>query len=299
MDFSKPAISIPDQIIKLAERGLTINNYALAFSFLSCTSYYRLRAYTYPFQDNTNQDHPFIKEVTFEEIIELYHFDSKLRHLVFEAIEKIEVAFRTQLINYWGVIHGSHWQLQPNLYRNLDAFKRQIIKLETEIDHSKENFIDHYREKYSSPLVPPSWMCIEISSFGLLSQMFRNLKKGEEKKAVIKYFGLNDISVLENWMHSFNNIRNICAHHGRLWNRRFTNNMRFPTNTQNQFVEIRDIHPNKLYGVICSMEYILRIISPGNTLQNNLITLINTCPLAQEKEMGFPLDWQEDKFWKI
>ena len=188
MDFSKPAISISDQIIKLTERGLKIDNNGIALDLLSCISYYRLRAYTYPFQDNTNHCHPFIKEVTFEEIIDLYRFDSKLRHLIFEAIEKIEVAFRTQIINQWGVKFGSHWQLQSNLYRNIEAFNKQIVKLETEIDHSKETFIEHYKGKYSNPTTPPSWMCIEISSFGLLSQMFWNLKKGEEKKSGYKIF---------------------------------------------------------------------------------------------------------------
>jgi abortive infection bacteriophage resistance protein len=85
MDYNKPAIDITTQIIKLKSRGLTFNDESRAVHYLSNISYYRLRACTYPFQDNTNPAHPFIKAVNFEQIIELYVFDRRLRLLLFDA----------------------------------------------------------------------------------------------------------------------------------------------------------------------------------------------------------------------
>ena len=70
MKFRKIPVSITDQITLLKSRGMVFHNEALAQAFLSAVSYYRLRAYTYPFQDNANPDHPFIKPVSFEEIIQ-------------------------------------------------------------------------------------------------------------------------------------------------------------------------------------------------------------------------------------
>ncbi len=98
MLYSKPAVSIPDQITKLKARGLAFGDEAFAIHCLSNISYYRLRAYTYPFQDNTQPNHPFTVPVSFEQIIELYVFDRKLRSMVFDAMEKIEIAIRTQII---------------------------------------------------------------------------------------------------------------------------------------------------------------------------------------------------------
>ena len=118
MHYNKPPISFQNQVTKLKERGLKFDNEANAILCLSNISYYRLRAYTYPFQDNCDPNHPFNIEVTFEEIIALYKFDRKLCQLVFEALEKIEIATRTQIIYQWAMVRGSHWQINPALYRD-------------------------------------------------------------------------------------------------------------------------------------------------------------------------------------
>lgn len=297
MQYKKPPISFSEQVAKLKSRGLEFHNVPHSELCLSNISYYRLRAYTYPFQDNDDPDHLFVTKVSFEEIIELYKFDRSLSQLVFEALEKIEVALRTQIIYHWAMTNGSHWQTDPSLYRDPVQFANQISSLQAEIDRSHETFIEHYKRTYSSPAEPPSWMSLEVSSFGLLSQIFGNLKKGPQKAAVTNHFGLNDISILENWMHCFSNIRNICAHHARLWNRRLTAHIKLPTNPRLQFISVKAIYPYKLYAALCCMQYMLQSI-PENGFKSKLKSLLGTCPLAQEKEMGFPADWQNEKFWK-
>lgn len=297
MNYNKPAISIADQIVKLKGRGLIIADESKAASYLSNISYYRLRAYTYPFQDNTTDQHPFTSKITFEEIISLYVFDRQFRLFVLDAIEKIEISMRTQVIYNWALTNGSHWHLDSALFRNSVQFAKDFTRLQQEIDRSVETFIDHYKTKYTNPPEPPCWMSLEVSSFGLLSLIFRNLKLGVEKKAITKYYGLNDIGVLESWMHSLSNIRNICAHHGRLWNRRLTAHIKLPTYTKYPFIQDKQILPYKVYAALCCIQYILNIISPGNTFKQGLIELMKNCPLAQEKEMGFPANWEKEKFW--
>lgn len=298
MNYNKPAITIQAQIAKLKSRGLIISNEPKAESYLSNISFYRLRAYTYPFQDNSDPNHPFTQSITFEEIINLYVFDRQFRLFVLDAIEKIEISMRTQVIYHWVLKYGSHWHLNGALFRNSVQFAKDYTRLQQEVDRSVETFIDHYKTKYTNPLEPPAWMCLEVSSFGLLSLIFRNLKLGNEKKAITKYYGLNDVSILESWMHSFSNIRNICAHHSRLWNRRLTAHIKIPTHHKNPFIQNKAIYPYKIYAALCCMKYILDIISPGNTFKERLLVLMKTCPLAQEKEMGFPTDWKNDSFWK-
>ena len=101
LKYTKPFVSFSDQIKSLKDKNLEVNSDDFALEKLSSISFYRLRAYTYPFQDNIYPSHPFIKKVSFEEIYSLYDFDSQLRKIIFNAIEKIEIALRTQIIYHF------------------------------------------------------------------------------------------------------------------------------------------------------------------------------------------------------
>lgn len=118
MNYNKLPLSIEEQIAKLKLRGLSFHNENEAHLFLSNVSYYRFRAYTYPFQDNTTNTHHFINRITFEEIVSLYKFDSELRSLIFKSIETIEISLRTQIIYHYSIDFGSHWYLDENLYND-------------------------------------------------------------------------------------------------------------------------------------------------------------------------------------
>ena len=299
MKYTKGTLSISQQIQRLKERGLGFNDEVKAAHYLSNISYYRLRAYTFPFQNNSIPNHPFDKDVSFEDIIQLYVFDRRLRLLVFNAIEKIEIALRTKIVYEFSLNHGSHWYENADLYRNANRFVREISKVYEEVDRSNETFIEHYNKKYATPENPPAWMSLEVVSMGLLSKLFSNLKKGGEKKKVTKEFGLSKPEILESWMHAFSNLRNTCAHHGRLWNRRFTAKPKIPYNTTYKFLTNRNIHVNKLYAQLCCINYISRIISPDTSFIVDLKQLIKTCPLVSMHEMGFPDDWEQESIWQL
>lgn len=300
MRYSKPAVPFLDQISKLKARGLEFQEEAFAEHTLSRISFYRLRAYTYPFQDNSDPNHPFTSKIDFETIIQLYKFDRKLRLLVFDAIEKIEIALRTQIIYHLAISHGSHWQLNPSLFRDTARFATHLATLQKEVNRSDETFIKHYNGKYTSPTQPPSWMSLEVASMGTLSKFYQNLKQGAEKQTVSDNFGLPDFKFLENWMFCFSSLRNICAHHGRLWNRRLSAIPKLPYNTTNQFFtkrEIKGIYANKLYATICCLNYMVGEIDSHHNFKKKLKKLMSKCPMNQEKEMGFPKDWEKHPFW--
>lgn len=298
MKYTKPSINLEQQVELLQKRGLKINDPERAKHYLSNISFYRLRAYTYPYQDNTNPDHPFNTEISFEEIIELYVFDRHLRLLVFDGMEKIEIALRTKIIYEFAQIYGSHWHDRNELYTNQYRFNKDISKLYDEVDRSSETFIKHYKEKYTSPDYPPAWMSLEVASMGLLSKLFENLKKSTTKKKVVAEFGLKNHLILESWMHAFAHLRNVCAHHGRLWNRRFITLPKLPDDTLYPFLQNKNIYRNKLYALLSCMLYILQIISPGHQLTEKLKELFQGCSQADLHEMGFPAGWENEPLWK-
>jgi abortive infection bacteriophage resistance protein len=236
--------------------------------------------------------------VSFEDIIDLYIFDRRLRILVFNAIEKIEIALRTKIVYEFSLTNGSHWHEDSQMYRNNHFFNKNINSLYEEVDRSSEKFIEHYKNKYATPAYPPAWMSLEVISMGLLSKMYGNLIKGSEKKKVAKEFGLSNPIMLESWMHAFAGLRNICAHHSRLWNRRFTIVPKIPRNTAYKFIDNKNIYDNKLYAQLCCINYITRIISPQSSFVSELKILLGECKLVSCKEMGFPDDWENEVIWK-
>jgi len=193
--------------------------------------------------------------------------------------------------------NGSHWHEDANMYRNIYFFNKKINSLYEEIDRSSETFIEHYKQTYTTPSYPPAWMSLEVITMGLLSKLYGNLKKGNSKKKVAKELGLPNPLILESWMHAFAGLRNICAHHSRLWNRRFTIVPKIPYNTANPFIENTNIYDNKLYAQLCCINYITRIISPDCSFVSDLRNLLQTCNLVECKEMGFPEDWKNEPIW--
>ena len=316
MDYTKRPLSLSLQIEKLKHRGLLIDDEPLAKRYLANISYYRLRAYTYPFQDNSSSgvDHRFIRnDIRFSDIIDLYCFDRRLRSLIFNAIEKIEVAVRARMVQvYSESTANSHWFTDDSLYKhvhkvdrngiNTTAFDLLMRDVENEVKRSNEDFIKHYFSKYDNPHLPPAWMTLEVLSLGTLSKLYQLLKKSPEKKEIAKGFGLNNDRVFSNWLHAIAVWRNCRAHHSRIWNRRSIVNIQLPTNANYAFLDsqtLRSIHPNKIFTVLCCIKYISNIISPDSDLKRNILSIIGDGGnLLNLDEMGFPKNWKHLGVWK-
>ena len=317
MEYIKQPLTIQQQIQKLESRGLIIDNNGITANYLQNISYYRLRAYTYPFQNNhdTEVDHHFVRnDIHFNDIVDLYCFDRRLRSLLFNAIEKIEVAFRTKITYEYAMrTKDSHWFMDESLFKDdscydpdteKDVFKynKLIDNIKYEVDRSNEDFIKHYQDKYTDPPIPPSWMALEVISLGTLSRLYELLKKDESKVLIAKSFGVNKIDIMENWFHAISNLRNCCAHHSRIWNRRFVVQIKLPYNTDFPFMDrdtISKTKQNKLFPILSCIKYIIDTISPGNNFKKNFLSILNDGgKLLSLKEMGFPDNWKYLDVWK-
>lgn len=302
-DYTKKPLTLDEQVARLKQRGLVFDDESEAIAYLFNISYYRLRAYTYPFQENgEGVEHNFTrKDIHFKDIIDLYCFDRRLRSLIFNAIEKIEVAVRTKIIQiYAESTHNSHWYDNESLYRF--DYEDIMKHIEADVNRSNEDFIKHYNSKYNNPPMPPSWMALEVVSFATLSRLFKSLKSDSHKKYITEQFGLKKVAILENWLHAISNLRNCCAHHSRVWNRRFMVSVILPYDTLYPFMDrmtIKQIHTNKLFAVLSCVVYILDIISPGSYFKRNLKELLKSdCRLLDLKDMGFPKYWQSLSVWR-
>jgi abortive infection bacteriophage resistance protein len=297
-EYLKPPLTIEHQIDFLKTKDLKIEDETRAASYLSNINFYRLKAYMIPFQYDDGSNKKFKSEVTFDNILNLYIFDRRLRLLVFDAIEKIEVAFRTQIIYHYSINYSSVWYENGNLYKQEEYFSKNLKKIDDEIRRSSEEFIKHYNAKYQSPSRPPAWMSFEVISMGLLSKIFANLKNDNSKKEIINYFHLPNADVLESWMHSITYVRNICAHHSRLWNRVITLKPTLLKNSKKQWLNNKTIPNNRLYAFLCCLIYLLKTITPNTNFADHFKDLHETYPGINLKRMGFPENWQEEPLWQ-
>lgn len=231
--YSKAPFTYQDQLKQLKARGLKVASDEKALHLLEHINYYRLSGYWYPLLAD-KQNHVFKPTAEFDTAFKMYCFDRKLRQLVLGELEKIEVAIRAKMTYILSQKHGAFWFQNQQLFKSPVAHANSISKIGEEFNRSDEEFIVAFKNKYTDPL-PPSWMTLEITSFGALSMLYKNLKPGKEKRDIAHHFGLSD-SVFETWVHSIVYLRNVCAHHTRLWNRAMSIRPQLPRNPHNQWL---------------------------------------------------------------
>ena len=302
--YNKPPLSAQEQAQLLLDRGLICNDTTRLESYLSSIGYYRLSAYWLPFEqcrlNDSSRNHQFIQNTRFEKILNLYIFDRKLRLLVMEAIERIEVALRAQWSSTLALHNDSHAYMKADLFKDPRQHIQDLAKIDREFENNKETFILHYKKNYSSPPLPPIWAVVETMTLGMLSRWFQNTKDTTTKKAIMKAFGMPTIEILEGVFHALTPVRNVCAHHSRLWNRCFT--ISLPKIKRMQDSLIPQTAPNHqdrhLYNYLIVIDALIRAISPNSSWKNRLMVLLNTIESSDHKAMGFPDDWQDRKPWK-
>ena len=126
MKYTKQPLTIDEQIELLKSRGLEFNDVNEAKNSLLNISYYRLSSYLYPFRIPNDDKQRFMSGTIFEDILKFYSFDRKLRLLIFDSVERIEISVRTQLIYQLSLKHNSQWYLENSLFRNSHSFNKII-----------------------------------------------------------------------------------------------------------------------------------------------------------------------------
>jgi abortive infection bacteriophage resistance protein len=310
--YNKTPCSFNDQITLLKNRNLNIANEPKALSYLKEISYYRLSAYFLPYQKTKDT---FNADIDFKQIIETYSFDRELRLLVFDCIERIEIAIRTQIVYNMSMQYSdSHWQDNKNLFitpyynkiGNLvdpySDFQSIISKAKTA--RTPEVFIKHYTDNYNSPSNPPSWMCLELLTMGELSHLYRGLKEKSDKKRIATFFGVHP-TVFVSWLHTLTYVRNICAHHSRLWNRDLAIEPEKLLKPIGNWISIPFENNKRMFYFLCVLKYLITRANPGNSLKEKLKALFNKYPAVPIQFLGIPsdglgnrLDWENENIWK-
>lgn len=296
--FDKPAISLDDQVNLLVERGMAVPDPDRARHYLQFIGYYRLSGYWRYYADYDDPDlKRFRPGTTFDSILSLYIFDRKLRVLLLDAFERIEVAVKAELSQSVGHAQGPFWLCDA---ANFDRGSHDYIISDVKeaignpgANNHQHVFIKHFYKKYSDPF-PPCWMVMEALSFGAVSRIYKSLK-GFLRIPVSKAFGLQH-DVFESWLHALAFGRNVCAHHCRVWNRAFTIAPKIPKEYRRDWPPAA---PSKLYVLCCMIHHMMEVIADDSNWSGRLRELINERPDVPLAAMGFPENWEESAFWGL
>lgn len=295
MKFSKPPLTIDAQIEHLKQRGLAISDEARAAHYLTHLNYYRLRAYWLPLEADAKQ-HVFKDGTNFETALDLYVFDRKLRLLLLDAIERIEVSLRTQWSYHLALKYGAHAYLDVKHFKHAAKHEAALKALADEVNRSDETFIRHYLNTYTEPPLPPIWVVTEILTLGQLSRWYENLAQPADRQAIAKVYGLDE-TVLTSFFHHLSIIRNLCAHHSRLWNRRFTFIAKLPKRPKELAPCFNLNSPRNIYNTLVLIRYMLAIVSPNSLWEERLVNLLKEHPEVDPVAMGFPEGWAKLAIW--
>lgn len=274
-DNPKKPLTIDEQINLLRERNLIINDEDRLKHYLNNISYFHLSSYFKYYQDEETDF--FYEDVDFDKILNLYNFDRKLRIEFLDGLEKIEKSIKTRC-----TYSLAHNEGEFCLHHNQE-FKSIVIKITGEVQRSNEVFFDHYKEKNQSCCFP-IWMIMEALGLGTVLEIYKKSPRAT-KKEIADYYGVGP-NYLSGYLNNLRVIRNLSAHHSRLWNKKIKIPLKKETDTD--YFQ----YNNKIYDSIIITARLLKIISPNSEWLERVTKLIKDHEINTEK-MGFPKNWEE------
>ncbi|MGW6425796.1 Abi family protein [Nocardia sp. NPDC055053] len=328
--YNKPFKTLPEQVALLRDRGLTVGDETAATAQLLAIGYYRLSGYWYIFREHavtcaaacdcSQRTDAFVSGTTFDQVIDLYEFDRKLRLLVLDGIERVEVALRMRLGYILGeggaFAHLDPASLEPAFTRFDERrplasrshwlgseHAKWLSKVKNEEDRSKEDFVTHFKVKYGMPL--PVWVVTELLTFGSLVVLIGGLKS-RQKSLIAEMFGVFDAdcdgdgAALGSWISNLAYIRNVCAHHGRLWNRNIIDQLGRLEGTP-ELVHASDPRPkSRIYSSLAVLAFLTAQLDPASTWRRRVVDLVardfGGLGLSDD-HLGCPKGWTSEPIW--
>ena len=226
-----------------------------------------------------------------------------------DAIERVEIATRSEIALVLGArdvfAHQNPAQFDQSFTSAANGqsmYDRWADKFNSQVSQSRDEFVKHHETKYGSRNDLPIWIAIELWDFGLLSNAYSGMKP-TDKLSIATHFSVPAVAVMTSWLRSLNYVRNVIAHHGRLWNISLNVSPKRPRSGRMPEFDMGRSDPNvltRVYSICCILTYLTHVINPESVWINKLKTHIKDfpqMPYASIKAMGFPTNWETHGFW--
>lgn len=319
--YAKVWLTHDQQLDLMDARGIEIGDREEAITHLRTIGYYRLSGYWYPFRTRTPEhregfDTPSSDVnpgCTMQSIAYACNLDRQFRNQLWRAIERVEVAIRVAIAYQIGMKGGLAYldssNLAPGCLRATDHdpeithFDEFCTRLRKAIEGSREDFAQHFREKYDGDM--PIWAAIELWDFGTLARFYQ-IMSGADRLVVAQAFGLMKPATLGSWLQSLNILRNYCAHHSRLNRRKFVNSPAIPASRAlPEFAHLRSLNPRdqkRLYPLLCVLSYLMGFAAPDSSWREDMADFIRNIDPEMNVTLGdygIPDDWDQQELWIV
>ncbi|NER00847.1 MAG: Abi family protein [Cyanothece sp. SIO2G6] len=296
--YDKDWLPVSDQVQKLESNGLIVADKSAAEKFLRHLNYYRFSGYGLAFEESR---HKFVPDTTFEQLRQAYEFDRNLRDLIYESMEVIELDVRTTVAYSFGKKYQAFGHIDSANFFRTFQHGDWIVKLREETERSRERFVEHFKNTYSEYPDLPIWVATEIMSFGALSKMIEGMHR-DDQKYIAQRYGIQP-QTFTSCLHHLVYVRNICAHHARLWDRSWAIEPSLPygKNWERPLLPGRD----RLFASLLIQYTLLKRCAAEKEFAESwrdriealILEKLPTCPKAQE-QMGLTPGWHEHPLWK-
>jgi abortive infection bacteriophage resistance protein len=268
-EFNKPPIDFQQQLEKFEQNGLSIDDREAFMLAIKTAGYYRLKGYLLPYKERQQR-------ITSSQLLDIYAFDRKLRLLFLDAIERIEITLKAIVSVHMSLTYGPFWFNDANVDEDITSLVTNHYGIK-DINHKP---IAHYYSKHTSPDYPPSWMIMEVIGMSDISKIISRLPI-RDIKPLIQFFDISP-RMVKSWVRSLTVTRNICAHHGRLWDRSYKIS---PEKTK----EITSsAHSGSLAEQIMITDYLVAKVSPEMDFYQQTTNLINEYDnIVIQERIGF------------
>lgn len=293
MQYQKEFMTFEEQAELIISRGMEADREQLIMH-LKDVGYYRLSGYWHGFK---NADNSFKVGTTFATVWNTYTFDRQLRLVVLDAIERVEIYFRTQLAYELACNGGPFGYMDPTNLPRLSIEKHEafIRKCTEKHTYSREAFIEHFKKQYGDihPL-PPYWMLVGTMDFGQMYTLYKGASASIRNKLAREL----DLAakVLDSWLIALNTVRNICAHHARLWNRVLGTKPIIPR--EDIWHKPYRVESERVFGVLTILSYLLERVAPKTKWRDRLFSLLSDYSEIPKTHMGFHQGWKKCPIWR-
>lgn len=291
----KPFKSIDEQLSLLSDRGLIIDDPTYAKHILTHYNYYRLSGYTLTLRKKDK----FYPGITFNDIMQIYNFDYDFKYMLLSMLEHIEISLRTHIAYVLGqqdknINHGTVSYLNKANYASAVHFEQMQPEFRSaRADNRNEAFIKHHNTKYNGVL--PVWVFVETLSFGTLSRLFASLDVAIKKEICDEYYKGIRYTYIENWLQALVVLRNLCAHHSRVYNRGLSSVPKFSSHDLERLksfgYQANEIG-KKVFFALLIMDRIFDDNNITKKIINNMDKLTQTYPFVNLKHYGFKSNWK-------
>lgn len=240
----KTWIELDAQVQRHLDRGLQLgaiprHRFAL---FLYASNYYRVSGYSRCFYEPDTDRYK--AGTSAGQIMDIYDHDRRVRNMVLDGIGVVEPALKSRVAYHVAeVLGGNNGYLHEDFYlpstlepedHSSKAWRRweaetknrdKVISNFQELHGRDEIFIRHHIDK-GDPV--PFWAIIEVTSMGMFSRFLRALRDNGTLDPVVKSVKLEDERKFLQSVQNLAYLRNIAAHHGRIWNRRLDGHVTLP-----------------------------------------------------------------------